>query len=169
MPFKKGYTPWNKGKRGYKQLNRTADLKKTEAVKTMFKKGSVPWNKGISGYKIYISDENKIKFSKKWLQEKNPSWKGGVTEKNILERVRFRREIQKLVFERDDYTCQMCGERGCDLQVDHIQPWAEYVELRFDIDNCRTLCSRCHYKLTFNKEMPKETKCFGHNLNRRYL
>jgi 5-methylcytosine-specific restriction endonuclease McrA len=56
-------------------------------------------------------------------------------------------------------------EKGCALQVDHIQPWAEYVELRFDINNCRTLCMACHYKITFGKDMPKGVTTWGHNLS----
>ncbi len=61
------------------------------------------------------------------------------------ERLRFRNTMQKLIFERDDYTCQMCEARGVALQVDHIQSWKDYVELRFSMDNCRTLCMDCHY------------------------
>lgn len=91
-------------------------------------------------------------------------WKGGITSTNKLERIKFSRYFRKQVFERDNYTCQMCGVRGVVLQVDHIQEWSEYVELRFSMDNCRTLCSKCHYFVTFGKEMPREIKTWGHNL-----
>lgn len=57
----------------------------------------------------------------------------------------------------------MCGQRGVALQVDHIQPWAEYVELRFDINNCRTLCQGCHYQITFGKPIPSNVRAWGHN------
>lgn len=50
------------------------------------------------------------------------------------------------VFERDDYTCQECGERGGELNADHIKPWSLYEELRYSIENGRTLCVRCHRK-----------------------
>lgn len=96
-----------------------------------------------------------------------PNWKGGITTQNKLDRERFRREIQKLVLERDNYTCQMCGVRGVALQVDHIQPWSEYVELRFDINNCRTLCDKCHFKITFGKEMSPVVKTWGQTKERR--
>ena len=93
-------------------------------------------------------------------------WKDHVviTPKNNLERRKFQQTIQKEVFKRDDYTCQICGERGGQIHVDHIQPWAEYVELRFDINNCRTVCMSCHYKITFGKPKPKSVKAWGHNL-----
>jgi hypothetical protein len=55
-------------------------------------------------------------------------------------------------------------KRGVNLHVDHIQPWAEYVEGRFDMNNCRTLCVKCHYKITFGKEMPETIISWGHNL-----
>lgn len=92
------------------------------------------------------------------------NWKGGISSKDRLERMRFRQQIQKKVFDRDNYTCQICGDQGIDLQVDHIQSWAEYVELRFNINNCRTLCMKCHYKITYGKPMPPEVRAWGHNL-----
>lgn len=116
--------------------------------------------------------ENKEKLRKIFLGRSRPdlsgenhhNWHGGTTSVDRLERVRFQRTIQKQVFERDNYTCQICGTRGGWIQVDHIKPWAEYVELRFDINNCRTLCMGCHYKITFGREKPKDV-VWGHNLS----
>ena len=80
--------------------------------------------------------------------------------------------MQKLIFERDNYTCQMCGTKNGEgktvsLQVDHIQSWKEYVELRFSMDNCRTLCMDCHYFVTFGKKKSQDL-IWGHNfINRK--
>lgn len=48
------------------------------------------------------------------------------------------------VFERDDYTCQMCGDRGGILVADHIKSWRYFVALRYELSNGRTLCQPCH-------------------------
>lgn len=53
---------------------------------------------------------------------------------------------RKKVFERDNYTCVLCNIRGGNLQADHIKPYSLYPDLRFDIDNGRTLCVICHKK-----------------------
>lgn len=89
-----------------------------------------------------------------------------ITPKDKLERRRFRNEIQKQILKRDNYTCQLCHKRGGILHVDHIQSWAEYVELRFCIDNCRTLCMKCHYEITFGKPMPPSVRAWGQNLSK---
>lgn len=51
---------------------------------------------------------------------------------------------RKSIFERDNYTCQMCGQRGGDLEADHIIPWAQSIELRYELSNGRVLCIKCH-------------------------
>jgi 5-methylcytosine-specific restriction endonuclease McrA len=149
----KGSISWNKGLKvdrvKYPQMGafgkRTEEQRKTISIGH---KGQISWNKG--------------KKCPQFSKENNPSWKGGTTPQNKIDRNRFRKTIQKLVFERDNYTCQICGQRGIELQVDHIQEWSECVELRFNIDNCRTLCKKCHYLITFNKPM-ETNKPWGNN------
>lgn len=113
--------------------------------------------------------ETKLKISAalkgKRVGEENHMWKGGITSFNKAERRRFRRELQHKVFERDGYRCTICTNGGS-IQVDHVKRWSEYPKERFNINNCRTLCMACHYKITFNRDMPKDC-VWGHNLNKR--
>ena len=79
---------------------------------------------------------------------KNFFWQGGKTKEHF--RIRHGLEYRlwrERVFERDNYTCVFCGDnRGHNLEADHIKPFSVYPELRFDVDNGRTLCNTCHKK-----------------------
>lgn len=80
--------------------------------------------------------------------ENNPKWIDGRTPEN--KRVRGLMEYKqwaRAVKERDSFTCQACGQVGGVLHSDHIKPFAQFTELRFDLNNGRTLCIDCH-KLT---------------------
>lgn len=88
-----------------------------------------------------ITPEVKILYG-----EEAPSWKGGVSSENTILRGRSEyREWRNGVYERDNYTCQRCGDdRGGNLHAHHIRNFSEYNEGRFDIDNGITLCDTCH-------------------------
>src|ERR1035437_9177366 len=64
--------------------------------------------------------------SKRQIGKRSHNWKGGVTSENKLARVKFQQEMQKEIFKRDDYTCQVCGIRGKILHADHIKSWSKY-------------------------------------------
>lgn len=51
------------------------------------------------------------------------------------------------VFERDNFTCQICKKVGGTLNAHHIKPFKDYPLLRFDVDNGITLCESCHKEL----------------------
>lgn len=50
--------------------------------------------------------------------------------------------LRQRVFERDDYTCRYCGERGGRLECDHVVPVIKGGS--DDIDNLVTACFRCN-------------------------
>lgn len=56
------------------------------------------------------------------------------------------RQWRNLIFERDSYTCQKCGQRGGRLEADHIKPFMAYPRFRYLLSNGRTLCHDCHRK-----------------------
>ena len=95
--------------------------------------------------------ETRIKMSlthkKRVLEGKNIFWKGGITPINKIIRHSLEYKLwREAIFERDNFTCRFCGIRGGKLEADHIKPFAYYPELRFAIDNGRTLCRECHQK-----------------------
>jgi hypothetical protein len=80
----------------------------------------------------------------------SPFWKGGVTRQNIEIRAYAYQTIEykrwrRAVLARDDHKCVLCGSEK-NLEVDHIQRWIDHPNLRFDINNGRTLCQPCHQR-----------------------
>lgn len=60
------------------------------------------------------------------------------------------------VFRRDNYTCQLCGEKPRRVEADHIQAWSTHPELRYELSNGRTLCVECHRKTpTYARKLKK--------------
>ena len=79
--------------------------------------------------------------------EHNPKWKGGITPRN--QKIRASDEYKtwrSSVFNRDNFTCVQCGQRGGPLNADHIMPFSTHPDLRFEVSNGRTLCVPCHRK-----------------------
>lgn len=75
------------------------------------------------------------------------------------------RSWRNSVLKRDNYTCVICNERSLKMHADHIVMASENLNLRFSTDNGRTLCYKCHYEITFHKEIPVGSK-WGHNMRR---
>lgn len=117
--------------------------------------------KHINYVKPMLGRKHKIETIMKMREaqrgEKGNNWQGGLTEKHKLIRTTSEYRIWRVaVFTRDDYTCQMCFERGGTLQADHIKPLSKYPELVYAIDNGRTLCISCH----------KNTETYGFKMMR---
>lgn len=78
---------------------------------------------------------------------KNPAWRGGITPVNKIVRKSIDYRIwRESVFERDNWTCVTCKKRGVELNADHIKPFSLFINLRFSLENGRTLCVSCHKK-----------------------
>lgn len=93
----------------------------------------------------FYGQKHKTETRLKISGRNSPSWKGGITPLNKRLRMSIEYKLwRKTVFERDNYTCVWCGVRGGEIHADHIKPFAYFPELRFAIDNGRTLCVPCH-------------------------
>lgn len=105
-------------------------------------KGRIPyWLKGKA-----LSEEHKMKIKISVPRGANsPHWKGGITSINAAVRASPQyHKWSRLVKERDNYTCVLCGYQGRELHADHIKPFYSNPELRFELTNGRTLCVPCH-------------------------
>ena len=99
--------------------------------------------------------EVREKLKQMFSGSKSHFWKGGISKENYrLRRTAAYKNWRTSVFTRDNHICQDCGIRGGNLQAHHIKPWNEYPELRFQLDNGKTLCIDCH----------KQTESFAKNL-----
>jgi 5-methylcytosine-specific restriction endonuclease McrA len=81
------------------------------------------------------------------MGERNPRWRGGVSSsrKAAMSRKEYKYWRAK-VFKRDNFTCVDCGQRGGDLEADHVKQWAHYPRLRYAVSNGLTRCKSCHRK-----------------------
>lgn len=55
------------------------------------------------------------------------------------------------VFKRDNYRCQICGEKGRYLQAHHIVMVKDNEDLKYDIDNGVTVCAEHHWSFYHRK------------------
>lgn len=90
--------------------------------------------------------------------DKHFNWRGGTSGERQLDMARRAyREWRKSVFERDKYTCQVCGDaKGGNLRAHHIRRYSVFPELRYDIDNGITLCDKCHEKVHSQLDIQSE-------------
>ncbi len=145
---KKGKTSWNKGISCSEETKKKiSSSKKGKKIKIKTPRYTEEQKNKISETlkEKYKNGELKINIPKPKIGEANPNWKGGVTTENEKARKSIEYKLwRKSCFERDNWTCQICGQNGGKLVVHHINNFAEFPELRLAIDNGITLCNDCH-------------------------
>lgn len=97
-----------------------------------------------------VSGTNNPNYGKGLFGCFNPNWQGGKTTQHYIggnqigsytqKDREFRGYIKQL-----DGNCVLCCNTTR-LEVHHIEPWVEAPELRFEEQNCVTLCKPCHVK-----------------------
>lgn len=141
--YKRVKPAWNKGKKmppeyGEARAHSFRGRKHSEETKRKISEAN---------RKHPVTDEMRLKMSEAAslrVGENGNNWKGGIT----LETKRGRgskkyKEWQLAVLVRDEYKCVRCCSMRS-LEVDHIKDWLHHPELRYDVDNGRTLCQPCH-------------------------
>lgn len=94
------------------------------------RKGMIVWNYGLKGF---------------MAGDKHPNWKGGKSkEYHHKTWCREYKEWRMGVFTRDNFTCQNCGKVNIYLTAHHIKSWTHFPDLRYVVNNGRTLCEECH-------------------------
>ena len=111
--------------------------------------------------KVDSEETKKRRIASARSGEDNYFWKGGITPLRLLIKQNCKyRQWRSEVFTRDDFTCQVCGQRGGAINADHIKSFSLILdenniktvenalacEELWNINNGRTLCEECHRK-----------------------
>jgi len=148
-----GQRAWNK------------NIKMSEKVKiknSIAHKNQIPWNKGLKG--IMVAWNKGKRMSEEIRQKQRDSnshfWKGGVSKLNdLIKHSSEYKQWRKSIFERDNYTCLICGKIGGKINAHHIKKFSVIIEENqiktfkealdclelWDTNNGVTLCIECHY------------------------
>jgi hypothetical protein len=147
-----------KGKGKYCSRACAAQSSPSGAAHPRWKGGRAAWDR--SGSRVakvcegcgvtFIAERNRVRFCSVACHHRatarrgalNPNWGGGC-DKQQRKTVQYA-EWRTAVFRRDGFTCQDCGVVGYNLNAHHVKPWKPYPDLRFDVANGVTLCSKCH-------------------------
>lgn len=163
MPFTKGHRFYSGSEKGWikkgaklseETRRRMSETRKRLGIRPPSPKGrkmSAEARKNMSLARLGkkgrpLTDKEKSYLSEIHRGEKSHLWRGGITPVNRAIRVSFEYRLwRKKVLERDNRTCVLCGSKDR-IEVDHVKAFADYPELRFEIDNGRVLCNSCHVK-----------------------
>ena len=168
---KKGTVSWNKGLKmsdEYREKCRQRQNGKSWSPDTQFtsdilaerwkepvykQKVSKNISRAMTGKKFSEEHKAALRGPRPHMRgENSASWKGGfVSDRPQAGLIQYR--LWRLdVFERDDFTCALCDERGGKLNAHHIRKWKDHPGLRYDVNNGITLCISCHNKTKQHEE-----------------
>ncbi|MBD2550756.1 FAD-dependent thymidylate synthase [Microcystis elabens FACHB-917] len=119
----------------------------------LFQKGMRPWNNGRGGYRLQLSEASREarRAHGRRITRRGASshfWKGGASSERVLIGA-WTRPVAPQVHQRFDHTCQRCGRRGSELQLQahHLVPVYADPGLGYEIENLVTLCQPLHVLL----------------------
>jgi len=98
-----------------------------------------------------LSEESRKKSSKSQKGKRtgadNHNYNPNLTEADRIfgRKIPVYTEWRKAVYERDNFTCQCCGDdRGGNLVAHHKESYNNNPDLRTEVENGITLCEECH-------------------------
>ena len=106
----------------------------------------------------FMNDKNYSKMCRSCASE--------AVKRGELSPGRYTPEMQEWrddVYRKADYTCQVCGQRGGDLQAHHLYNYRSRPDLAYDLDNGVALCKMCHrsfHSFAGTKTTPKDFQDF---------
>ena len=147
-----------KKKKLYCSYKCKSESQKIEKVKLICHFCNKEYDVYASYLKVRISKFCSVKCRSKYNSkyktgENSTGWKGG--KSSLSHRLRAGKkwkEWRKKVFERDNYTCNICNGRSkikkpIILHPHHIKRFSGFPELRFVVKNGMTVCIDCHKKI----------------------
>ena len=168
--IKKGQIPWNKGLSYVGKLcSEETKMKIGNANRGKIKSKELceEISRRMIGKKLHCQEhtqETKDKISRAKIGKKlsmehrqkmsismmGKNSKGGITPINAKIRTSLKFRLwREAIFSKDNWTCQKFYIRGGTLHPHHIQNFADFPELRFDVNNGVTLSKEAH--IVFHK------------------
>lgn len=106
----------------------------------------------------------------------NPAWNPELTDedriigRNSTESKQWHKDIKV----RDNFTCQLCGNRTSPLNSHHLDSYRAHPLRRVDPTNGETLCTKCHkefhkkygHRVTYEWQFHEQ---YFHNLNQKFI
>lgn len=134
----------------------------SDKLKAKYKSGEFIHPKGMLG-KHHTEESKKIMRDKR-MGNKSGFWKGGKTtlRQKILNLPKYKK-WRLDIFKRDNYICQDCGKAGVEahhkinfsviIKKNKIKTINQAISCKalWNLDNGKTLCSKCHHKITHSK------------------
>ena len=126
------------------------DCGKSTEVRSMLLSQGITKSCGCLGVPRGI---NHYKYNEKLTEDERRNGRYGLGDGDF-------RVWSKMVKDRDNYTCQVCGDnKGGNLNSHHLNAWNAFPKQRFDLENGTTLCTDCHkefHKLHGNGDNTRE-------------
>lgn len=134
--FKKGSSGFL-GKHSNATKEKMSELKKHGLLKGVFKKG----------HKLSFESRKKLSITLRGLKEEE--WTNFSNSKFRDRKCASYKLWRKSVFERDNYTCQVCNKReGQFIEAHHINRFISFPNERYDLNNGLTVCKGdCHTQM----------------------